>query len=650
MAEEGIVADSKAVVLSDEEVEKRSGYKTVLHRGLGALANFAFGFTEVAVLASYTSLFGTGLNLGGPSGMVWTYLVTWFFLTLASFSMAEICSAFPTAGSVYHWSAQLVPPKWAPLAAYITGWTNFLGNAAGDASFASFFASFFNAGLAASQIPQYDLQPTVGVAIGVLLVWSILNFFRVDKLGWMNNLAAFVHAGSIIVIIIVILTKTSAAGGGPGLASSSWVFTDYENASGFTDDSKQHALNDKSYIGAMSIGVAMFSFSGFEASAHMAEETHGMSTAAPMGIIWTVFATGLGGFAYLLALLFAIPPGELPLITNTVPPTDDGNSTMPFLTSNAAVNVFINSCGWQCGSALTWLIVINLFFAGVSSVAVTARITFALLRDHAFPFSDTLKEVHPTLKSPIRAILFIFALDCGLLLLGLNPTAGVAFTAIVGLCVIGFMVSYAIPIMLKAIYQPAYFPTAMSLGRWSTPCGVLSCMWLYGTSCLFLFPQVGPLTLLSMNWLIVVIGGVFLMGVIYWQCGGGKDKFRGPPIASQLLKNVDSYEETEEENALKTEEYLAEAYIDEAAARKKQEDESVVGHLTGGASAVGGTVTSAVAATASGTGALLSTVVGAVAKGADTVVSTTVNLATTGNVSPTDPRVLTRNYAASFDN
>jgi amino acid transporter len=640
MAEESAVVDSKAIVLSDEEVVKRSGYQqTVLHRGLGAFSNFAFGFTEVAVLASYTSLFGTGLSLGGPSAMVWTYLVTWFFLTLASFSMAEICSAFPFAGSVYHWSAQLVPPKWAPLASYITGWTNFLGNLAGDASFASFFASFFNAGLEASQVQKYDLQPSVGVAIGVLLVWSILNFFRIDKLGWVNTLAAVIHAGSIIVIIVVVLVKTSSAGGGPGLASNTWVFTDYENASGFTDDSKQHALNDRSYIGAMSIGVAMFAFSGFEASAHMAEETHGMATAAPWGIIWTVFATGLGGFAYMLALLFAITPGSLPLITNT----KEGNSAMPFLTSNAAVNVFINSCGWQCGSGLTWLVVINLFFAGFSSVAVTARITFSLLRDHAFPFSDALKEVHPTFKSPIRAIMLIFFLDSALLLLGLNPTSGVAFTAIVGLCVIGFMVSYAIPIMLKTIFQPTYFPTAMSLGKWSTPCGVLSCLWLYGTSCLFLFPKVGPLTLLSMNWLIVVIAGVFVMGVLYWQCGGGKERFRGPPIAAQLLK-TETYEETEEENAIKTEEYLAEAYIDEAAARKKQEEETVVGRITGGVSAMGGSVTTAVASAATGTGAVLSTVVGAVAKGTDAVVSTTVNLATTGNVSSQDPRVLTRTF------
>lgn len=309
------------LVLTDECIEKASGYKTTLHRGLGAMANFAFGFTEVAVLASFTSLYGSSLALGGPATLVWGWLVTWLMLTLAAFSMAEICSAYPSAGSVYHWSAQLVPAQWAPLASYITGWTNFIGNAAGDASFASFFASFFNAGLEASRIQTYDDSAAVGVAIGVLLVWSMLNWFRVDQVGWVNNLAAFCHAGSIIVIIIVILVYASSAGGGDGLMPGDWVWTDYENASGFTDDSKQHALNDRSYISAMGITIAMFSFSGFEASAHMAEETHGSAVAAPSGIIWTVFATGFGGFAYVLALLYAT--NNFGLITTTEQPDDE---------------------------------------------------------------------------------------------------------------------------------------------------------------------------------------------------------------------------------------------------------------------------------------------------------------------------------------
>ena len=77
--------------------------------------------------------------------------------TVVSYSMAEICSAYPSAGSVYHWSAQLVPAEYAPLSSYICGWFNFLGNAAGDASFAVFFAKFLNSAITVSGgTPYYD--------------------------------------------------------------------------------------------------------------------------------------------------------------------------------------------------------------------------------------------------------------------------------------------------------------------------------------------------------------------------------------------------------------------------------------------------------------------------------------------------------------
>lgn len=86
----------------------------------------------------------------GPATIVWGFLVVFAMSTVASFSMAEICSAYPSAGSVYHWSAQLVPLKYAPIASYVCGWFNFLGNAAGDASFAFFFAQFFNSAISVS--------------------------------------------------------------------------------------------------------------------------------------------------------------------------------------------------------------------------------------------------------------------------------------------------------------------------------------------------------------------------------------------------------------------------------------------------------------------------------------------------------------------
>ena len=513
-----------------QHLEGVLGYESVLTRTLSTMSSFAFGFTEVAVLASFTSLYGSGLALGGPRTIVWAWLVTWSMLTIASFSMAEICSAYPLAGSVYNWAAQVVPPQHAPLAAYVTGVFNFLGNAAGDASFANFFATFLNAALEASGLPSYNTQTGVAVGIIVLCVWTCLNWLNVDSVGWFQQLAACCHAGSIVVIIITILV--GAASSPAGLQSSQWVWTDYENLSGFTDDRLQHRLNSNGYIETLGITVAMFAFSGFEASAHMAEETEGSQLAAPRGILYTVLATGLGGFLYLLALLYST--NNLTAIARTEAPVD--GSTDLYYTSNAAVNVFVNSCGWGCGAALSWLVVLNIFFAGIAAVAVTGRITFALMRDGAFPYASYFAQVHPVWKSPVRCVNFVCAFDACLLLMGLNPSTGTAFQNIVGLCNVGFMISYALPITLKCYYQPVDFPkTPMSLGKWSVPMGVVASIWLYGTSILNFLPQSGPVTVQSFNYLGVVFTGLALMAAWYWRFGGGREGFAGPKRQSSAV-------------------------------------------------------------------------------------------------------------------
>ena len=90
-----------------------------------------------------------------------------------------------------------------------------------------------------------------------------------------------------------------------------------------------------------------------------------------------------------------------------------------------------------------WLVTINLFFAGVSSVAVTGRITWALMRDGGFMYSEYFSEINAVLQSPVRAIMFVFTFDAVLLLLPLNPGVGLtAFYSIVGLCAAGFNSKY----------------------------------------------------------------------------------------------------------------------------------------------------------------------------------------------------------------
>ena len=120
----------------DDQMLQTMGYKAELYRGFNAFMNFSFCFTAVAVVSGCSLLFSFGLQTGGPVVMVWGWIVGSIFSTIVGMSMAEICSSYPSAGSVYHWAGMLASPKWAPFSSYICGWFNFIGNGASDAGFA----------------------------------------------------------------------------------------------------------------------------------------------------------------------------------------------------------------------------------------------------------------------------------------------------------------------------------------------------------------------------------------------------------------------------------------------------------------------------------------------------------------------------------
>lgn len=168
---------------------------------------------------------------------------------------------------------------------------------------------------------------------------------------------------------------------------------------------------------------------------------------------------------------------------------------------------------------MTCLLIINLFFAGFSSMTVTSRIGFAMARDKALPFSKFLHSVNSTTQTPNRLIGLVFVLDCLMCLLPLaNP---LAFTAVTSLTCIGYQISYAIPIFLRLTASRTTFKKSdFHLGRFSEPVGWIAVIWLVGTSIIFLFPTSfnddGSQDKEIFNYTCVVVGAVAIIALIYW--------------------------------------------------------------------------------------------------------------------------------------
>ncbi|KAK6241907.1 Amino acid/polyamine transporter I - like 10 [Theobroma cacao] len=108
--------------VSDDARLKQLGYKQELSRSLSAIANFSVTFSIVSVITGLTTMYGTGLTFGGPVTMIYGWPIVAMLTLIVGLAMAEICSAYPTSGGLYYWSAKLSGKEWGPLASWFTGW------------------------------------------------------------------------------------------------------------------------------------------------------------------------------------------------------------------------------------------------------------------------------------------------------------------------------------------------------------------------------------------------------------------------------------------------------------------------------------------------------------------------------------------------
>src|ERR1700693_5417853 len=125
----------------DVDVLHRLGYAQELRRRMSGFSNFAVSFTIISILSGCLTLYGYGMNTGGPAIIVWGWPIVGIMTLFVGLAMAEVCSSYPTAGGLYYWSAKLAR-KNAAAWSWFTGWVNFLGQGAVTAG-SAFCAAFF---------------------------------------------------------------------------------------------------------------------------------------------------------------------------------------------------------------------------------------------------------------------------------------------------------------------------------------------------------------------------------------------------------------------------------------------------------------------------------------------------------------------------
>jgi amino acid permease (GABA permease) len=484
-----------ATSLSDDEKRLHElGYAQELSRRMSGFSNFAVSFTIISILSGCLTLYGYGMNTGGPVLITWGWPVVGVMTLFVGLSMAEVCSSFPTAGGLYYWSAKLAP-KNSALWSWVTGWFNFLGQVAVTAGI-DFGAAFFLNALLDVQW-GFDTRPwhTIVLFAAILVLHGLLNSFGVTIVSILNNVSVWWHIIGVLVIVGVLAFTPSRH------QSASFVFTHFVNNTGW---------GSSFYVVLLGLLLAQYTFTGYDASAHMTEETKSAAVSGPRGIVMSILVSLVAGWILLIGVTFAIQ-SYTSEVGQAVPPAQ----------------IFVDALGVTGGKLLLLIVVIAQLFCGMASVTANSRMIYAFSRDGALPGSNFWHQVNPRTRTPTNAI---WLAVIGALILGLpylwNNTA---YAAVTSIAVIGLYVAYVLPTFLRLRLGSAFRRGPWHLGRWSTPIGIIAVIWVVIITILFMLPTASPVTWKTFNYTVIAVVVVLGFAGIYWLVSARK-WFTGPKV------------------------------------------------------------------------------------------------------------------------
>src|ERR1700722_10763991 len=290
---------STPALSEDEQQLAQLGYKQELNRGWSGFSNFAISLTIICILSGCFTTYGQAWNNGGPIAISIGWPVISIFVLLVRLSVGELASKFPTAGGIYYWAYRLGGVRWA----WFTGWFNLIGLVAIIAGVDYGAASFLNSVLGlyglhfilnfATTNPSTILHHAFVLFFIILAAHGLINVFSSNLVSLLNRVSAWWMLGGVIVIVAVLIFGPSTH------ASASFVFGHRNNNSGFN-----HSMY---WFFILPIGflLTMYTFTGYDASAHLSEETHNAAIAAPKGIWRSIAWSALAGWIVLLAITFA---------------------------------------------------------------------------------------------------------------------------------------------------------------------------------------------------------------------------------------------------------------------------------------------------------------------------------------------------------
>jgi amino acid transporter len=505
------------------------GYAQELKRGMGWFSNFAISFSIISILAGGMTSFWLGMVTSGPRVITIGWVVVGFFALLVGMAMGEICSAYPTAGGLYYWSAKLArknPAKWS----WFTGYFNLLGQIGVIASvdyalavFIGYFIRMFDDGF---ELTRWNV---FFIFLLVLIAHGLLNTFGVHLIKVLGDISVWWHViGVVIIAAVLFVVPDNTRGISAAFDEAPRGLTGWTGG-GFT----------LVYLFALGLLLAQYTITGFDASAHVSEETVGARTEAPKAIVRSIYVSAIAALVLNLAMISAMPKDDESY--TAVAFGADGD----FFLVNAAPRLIDSAVGSTTAKMLVLIAIVGQFFCGMASVTANSRMIYAFSRDGALPGSEFWHRINPRTRTPTNSVWLGVVLSAIVGLLSIYQKGGysTAFFALTGICVIGLYISYAIPIYLR-LTNPDFQVGPWNLKGKHKLVGWTSLVWIGFISILFVAPLFRPFWPIwgdknefapglfrqnNFNFTgpLILLAAIFVLG--YWSLSG-KKWFTGPKV------------------------------------------------------------------------------------------------------------------------
>lgn len=473
------------VLADDVRTLARLGYAQELARRMSGFSNYAISLSIICILAGGITSFHVGFNSvgGGAVGIGWP--LGCLFSLVVALTMGQVASAFPTAGGLYHWASILGGRGWG----WATAWFNLAGLITVLAAI-NVGAYRFIVGAFLADDPGLVAQ-IIAVA-AITFSQALFNHLGIRVTTWLTD-----FSGWWILIVAAVLTATLL------LFASTWEplrLVTFTNYSGLPEgEPVWPKIDSLAWLFALGFLLPAYTVTGFDASAHVSEETVGAARHAPEGIVRSVIVSGVAGWIMIAAIVLAIP--------NLDEAAQHGSGAF-YWTMGAVVPDGLRQ-------ALFAGIAIAQYLCGLATVTSASRMTFAFARDGGLP--SPLRRVSPTFRTPVIAI-WAVALTCVLFTM-YTPV----YETITVVCVIFLYLSYMLPTMLGFAAHGRWWTTMgpWDLGGWFRPLAIINVVGCVGLIVIGMQPPNDKA--------VWIVGGAAILLLVGWF-GFARRVFPGPPV------------------------------------------------------------------------------------------------------------------------